>query len=422
MAAPHPRHSAKEESMSTLNDEQHALDEALEEYVRETNSRVGEVKPVPVKRTEHHEYTLAYRHVTEDLIRMFTVANGDTNPLWRDGNYATGSPWGGIVAPPLYFYTAAATTALPEPPRIAGFDLFHGGSRVRMHRPIRHGDTLSAQDVWNGVENRSRPGRPHRTLLFNGERRFYNQDDELVAALHTRIIGTARLPGTKTQGPKIGPDREIRPYSDTELKEVQDHYDDELAGKLRRGSQPRYWEDVREGDDLGTVLKGPLDILDLATFTGVVGAGIAHADKWEMIRTELSRSPRDPQTRALHYQMDWHLFDASAQAVGMPRAINFGAYMDINATHLVNNWLGDHGWFLEFDSRVGAPMFVGDLLRISGKVVRAYEEHGRGLVELALTGTVRDDIEVTAVRAIVQLPHRGFPDEVVHQVLSDVGA
>ena len=195
--------------------------------------------------------------------------------------------------------------------------------------------------------------------------------------------------------------------------EIYDHYDDELAGKLRRGAQPRFFEDVGEGDDLGLVLKGPLDALDVATFIGVAGVGIANADKWEMIRTELDRSPKDPDTGAYHYQMDWHIVDSSARSVGMPRAINFGAYIDMKATHLVNNWLGDHGWVREVETRLPAPMFSGEILRFTGKVVRTYEEDGAGLAELAITGVEREGVELIKAKVIVQLPHRSNPTEVV---------
>lgn len=335
--------------MTTIDTEQ-ALDDVLEEYLAEANAAVGEVKPVPARRITHHDYVLGFTQVTEDLIKMFSVANGDTNPMWRDPDYAAASPWGGLIAPPLFIYTASSVTPIPEPPAIEGFDLYAAGSRVEFHAPIRPGDRFSAEDVWNGVQNRSRPGRPHRTLIFNGERRFYNQQGDRLATLHCRAAGTVLLPGSPPVGKSLQ-GRELFAYSDDELQEIYSHYDQELAGDLRRGAEPRFWEDVSAGDDLGLVLKGPLDILDNAAFLGVIGGGLGFADKWEMIRTELGRSPRDPITRAYHYQMDWHLADSSAQAAGMPRAIAFGVFMEMNLTHLVNNWIGDHGWVQEFETR-----------------------------------------------------------------------
>lgn len=226
--------------------------------------------------------------------------------------------------------------------------------------------------------------------------------------------------GKSSGGESVGQSlqgRQLHAYTDEELQDIYSHYDQELAGELRRGAEPRFWEDVAAGDDLGLVLKGPLDILDNASFLGVLGGGcIAFADKWEMIRTELARSPRDPITRAYHYQMDWHLADSSAQAAGMPRAIAFGVYMEMNLTHLVNNWLGDHGWIQEFETRIGAPMFMGDTLRITGQVTRMYEEDGIGLAELEIRAVEQPGIVLMTARAVVRLPHRGHPNEVAQHL------
>ena len=397
------------------------LDAVLEQWMERANVGVGEVEPVPERRTSAYGFALTYKDVTEDLIRMFTVVNGDTNPLWRDPEYAAKSPWGGIVAPPMYVYCVSGRATMPAPPDV-DCDLFFAGAKVEMYRPFRPGDRLTAEDVRNPVENKSKPGRPHRTLLVNGERRFYNQEGDLVAVHRSRHVLTATLPGAEPQFANIDVERPLRPYSDEELKEVYDHYDAELAGELRRGAEPRFWEDVHPGDELGVVIKGPLDILDLAGYVGVAGSALANASKWEILRPAPHRQRRDPATRAYHYSMTWHLHDGLAQMGGMPRAMNFGALMNMNATHLVNNWLGDHGWVHEFETRITAPMLIGEILRLTGEVVRTYEEDGRGVAELALRGVERNGIELLRGRAIVQLPHRGNPDEVVRQVLSGAGA
>jgi acyl dehydratase len=394
----------------------------LREYVEELNAKIGETTPVPLVRKRHHEYTLAYRHVTPDLIRMFATVNGDTNPLWRDAEYAAGSPWGGIIAPPLYSDAIGAAIALPAPPQVEGLDLMAAGSTVHMYKPFRPGDEIHADDVWGGITEHSRPGRPYQTFIMQGDRRFFNQRGELVCVLSSRVLLTVPRAGTPSGGaarPK--PDRELRRYTEKQLQEIYAHYDDELAGKLRRGATPRFWEDVQAGDELGLVIKGPLDILDLAGFVGVVGSGISFAEKWAMIRTEPERSVRDPQTGAHHFQMTWHLSDGAAQAAGQPRAINFGVFMEINFAHAITNWLGDHGWVREFDAKITAPMYIGDTMRITGQVVRTYEEDGRGLAELALTGVQQDGLELMKVRAIVQLPHTGRPGEVAEDVLSADG-
>ena len=63
-------------------------------------------------------------------------------------------------------------------------------------------------------------------------------------------------------------------------------------------------------------------------------------------------------------------------------------------------------------------MFMGETMRVTGKVARVYEEDGRGLVDLDVTGVQRDGIAVIHVTATVQLPHQGKPDEVAAQVIA----
>ena len=53
--------------------------------------------------------------------------------------------------------------------------------------------------------------------------------------------------------------REKKPYYSKEtLDMIHRYYDDELAGKHRRGASILYWEDVAEGEELPTVIEGPL--------------------------------------------------------------------------------------------------------------------------------------------------------------------
>lgn len=77
------------------------------------------------------------------------------------------------------------------------------------------------------------------------------------------MLATIPLPGHGDNLAPPQPGRELTAYSDAELDGIYDHYDQELAGELRRGAEPRFWEDVAVGDGLGVVLKGPLDTLTM---------------------------------------------------------------------------------------------------------------------------------------------------------------
>ena len=65
-----------------------------EEAIELMRRRIG--IPQHSSRRPHNEW------VTYDGIRHFAVGNGDTNPLWSDRNYASGTQWGDVIAPALF--------------------------------------------------------------------------------------------------------------------------------------------------------------------------------------------------------------------------------------------------------------------------------------------------------------------------------
>jgi acyl dehydratase len=392
-------------------------DTIIDEYIAHWNSRIGESKPVGLHRKSHRAYVLANRHITDDLIRNFVVCHGDANPLWRDEDYAKASPWGRIVAPPMQLITVSAATIQPPPPPVKGWTLMAAGSEYTIERPLVPGDVIDGTDVWMGFVERSKPDKPHRMFILTAERRFTDQNGDPVGKLAMRVFVMAPRSGFEAEEGQVGPAPRKRPrYSDEQLAEVYAHYDDENAGKLRRGSEPRFWEDVNEGDDVGKLIKGPVDLQDTASFISMVGGGVGFAEKWMLIKDEIDLSPRDPVTNAYHFNFDWHIDDGSAQAMGQPMAMVFGTQIEANCSHLLTNWCGDHGFVRVMDNRIIAPMFVGETAYFQGKVTRKYEEDGRGLVEIMIQASQQDGIPIGTQRAVVQLPHRGRPNEVVHEV------
>lgn len=395
----------------------------IDDYIADQNARIGEKSPVPVLRFKHRDYTMANRFVTDDLIRHFGLSVGDTNPLWRDEAYAKASPWGRLIAPPMFMVSVSGGSKGAEPPKVPEWSLMHAGNQYEMERPFLPGDVIDGEDVWGGLKEMTKQDRPYRMFLQSGERHFTDQGGAYVGKVISRSVAmTPKDAEAHKPVETSNADLQRRSYSDEELKEIYDHYDDEIAGKLRRGAEPRFWEDVNEGDDVGQIIKGPVDILEVASFVGIAGVGLGYADKWMLIKEELAHSPRDPETRAYHFNMSWHMSDGAARAMGQPLAINFGHLIEIYYAHAVSNWMGDHAYTRLMDNRSINAMYVGDTLRINGKVIRKYEEAGRGLIEIMMRGVQQDGVLVGQSRAIVQLPHKGHAEEVVQEMLSGVSS
>jgi acyl dehydratase len=125
-------------------------------------------------------------------IRRFAVATDDLNPLYLDDDYAQKSPYGGLIAPPL-FYMAPLTNPVslselrpdglpyegkfPIPPTPLP-RLMDGGTEIEFFAPIRAGDTLTGRcrilDIYQ------KDGRTGPLIFVVRESTYTNQRGEVV--------------------------------------------------------------------------------------------------------------------------------------------------------------------------------------------------------------------------------------------------
>ena len=70
---------------------------------------------------------------TADAIRQFVRGVGDDNPLWLNADYAAGTRWGSMLAPPSFLYAVDATIVAPKLP---GVQWIYAGTRWRW---LNHG-------------------------------------------------------------------------------------------------------------------------------------------------------------------------------------------------------------------------------------------------------------------------------------------
>jgi acyl dehydratase len=134
--------------------------------------------------------------IDKGLIRRYVDAVGDPNPLWQDEEYARGTEYGGIIAPPWLLCALMATfpivsqaktlpSAVPEVtlPRERVLD---GGGEWEFSLPLRVGDTITAHTKLAKVFERE--GRMGKMLFFVYETNYTNQRSELVARSSSTLI------------------------------------------------------------------------------------------------------------------------------------------------------------------------------------------------------------------------------------------
>ena len=138
--------------------------------------------------------------VTKTSIRRFARAIGDDSPLYWDEEYAAKTQWGGIVAPPTFFFTLgyyddAPGTELREDgrPIRTGLDVplpvsrtVGGASSVELGEPIRPGDVITVmKKVADVYSKEGKSGRLYFTVV---ETSYTNQKGELVARERASFI------------------------------------------------------------------------------------------------------------------------------------------------------------------------------------------------------------------------------------------
>lgn len=322
--------------------------------------------------------------ITADDIRRYADSNGDKNPLYRDAEYAVKSRFGGIIAPNTFLdlcqhYTATAIGGLP------GAHAFHSGNRVEFYAPVRPGDVISP--TFRPYVMTEKSGKfAGRMVLVDMEILYRNQFDQLVGKAHGHIMRLSR-----TEARDRGKYREQRrePYKPAELEAIADCY----AAESVRGATPRYWEDVRIGDRLGPIVRGPLRISEIA-FRGWNGGGRlsgaggrvlgAHYYQFAEYEKRPGYAEVEEKTGVADHPHRGHWEEDFARKIGVPGAYDIAVQRTAWLACLATNWAGDAGWLKKIWDQFRFFNVEGDTTWAEGSVVAKYVRDGEYLVELDL--------------------------------------
>lgn len=204
---------------------------------------------------------------TEDNIRNFAHGCGNDNPLHCDPDYAKKTRWGGLIAPGMMAgIINKPMLGDPVPDEIKalrkslfkGVHVFVSGSTWDFYRPIYPGDTIYS---FNGDETCEvkQSEFAGRSVISTRRDVKLNQRGEVVSVYRILRVMTER----KTAAKK-GKYSAIEPatYTDDDIAKIDAVYAEEKV----QGASKRYFEDVAEGDALGTQAKGPLTVTDVICF------------------------------------------------------------------------------------------------------------------------------------------------------------
>lgn len=376
-----------------------------DETIEALQRRIG----IPVRRRHRPHVTVT----TEDSIRHFANGIGQDDPIHCDPEHGCSSPWGSVIAPPLYF----SATGAPEPVEwsaeqadamgggdpLAGIGQYMIGEQWVFHRPVRPGDRVLQRQSLHRVEERPTSNPDRRALWVTHLVLHLDPNGRRFAETERTFHHADRDPSGAGGRSEAAPS-EPASYDAEAFAAIEEAY----AKEAQRGSTPRYADDVAVGEPLGTIVRGPLTVGDIISYhigIGWGGFGVgstrqAWKRRQKMPKLFVPNSQGVPDTvQRCHWEDEW------AQQLGQPLAYDYGAMRSNWATSLIRNWMGDTGWLWRFESRIRRFNHRGDTTWFSGTVVAVDRE--RGQVDVEIEGVNQRGTQTCTATASILLPRRG---------------
>lgn len=344
-----------------------------------------------------------HREINDDAIRHFAYGIGDDNPLWLDEEYAKGTRWGDLIAPPCILYSTDNIVS-GAVHGFAGVHAMFAGTDWRWYGPIRRGTRIqSVASLEDLIEHEtSFAGRSiqqvYRVKFFN------EKTGELLADADSWCFrterDTARESGTKYQ-PK---EREFPHYTREDMERITQAYVNEEV----RGATPRHWEDVQVGDQLPPILKGPYTVTSVVVWMQTWGNYAVHAHK--IAHKYYHQHPGLAITNefgAYEPPVRVHWDHEFAREVGVPRAYDYGPERISWLGNLMTNWIGDDGSLSRLNILIRRHNPIGDLTTCKGTVTGKRLDGGKGIVTCDLWTENQDGLVTSQGSAEAQLPRKG---------------
>ena len=346
------------------------------------------------------EYGGFQRDATIDTITNFSNGVGDFNPLFRDPGYGRWTRFSSMIAHPIF----PISVDWPGRTRwgLPGVHGFGVANDWEFYRVVRPGDRLNAYVRVLGAEEKQ-SSFSKRLVIQYTEHLFTNQRDEPVA----RTIGICTR-HERQAAREVGKYSQVKEatYSDAEIDQIL-KLEAEEPNHIR-GAETRYWEDVREGEQLPSIVRGPLSLQDITGF--LVGCGHrSHAHG--VLYSQASRHPqhyfRNRQAGGgIEYTGIAHMRSEVAKNVGVPAGYDYLPQRIAWLTTMVTNWMGDDGFLKRLRMEARKFNLLGDTTWCEGKVTRKYIKDDYALVDIDIwCKNQRGEVTALGV-ATVMLPSR----------------
>lgn len=383
-------------------------DRITDEGIERLRSRIGVARP--------HSAPPHYRRPNEDAFRLVALAYGDDNPLWCDPVYAAATRWAGPIAPP---HLVGGDTLIGEdevasiPPEhqdllkgdpLGGVHAFYSGSFREWWNPLRPDQEVLRRNALVGVEDKIGEFAGRTVHEWFGEV-FAVAGGPVLSGQFRLMIRAEREKAVENRTNEA---IEIAPYTDEEIDAISEQIGQERS--RRRGSEPRFWEDVAIGDTIGPLVKGPLRVTDMVVWHTGMGMGLYGVAALRLADDQRRRMPRffkrddlnipDVQQR-VHWDPEW------ARRAGNPASYDYGRMRETWLIHLCTDWMGDDAWLWKLDCQFRKFNYVGDTHWMKGAITAKYLAEGdRPAVDVEIWGENQRGERTTPGHATILLPSK----------------
>jgi acyl dehydratase len=363
-----------------------------DERLAELKSKVG----VPKTRT-YEDWELDDAKVLRSQIRSWAVLLGDMRPLFVDADYAAASPWKTLIAPPSVLTCYEQID--PEVESLPGSQSILERAIVEWERPIRLNDILVPSSEIESVDDVTQGAVEGRVVAMTVATEVQNQDRAVVGRMRLAYRCVER--GTAAQRALFGERSDAHMHTKADIDALREEYKQER----QRGAEALYIEDVKAGMELEHVLKGP------TTRPKYLGRMVGnwywgHLQGWEKYDSipELffKNENNSPEPIAA---TDWGHHRAQRWG-GLPGALDSNSERIHYFSHLLLNWMGDHGHPSRMNLQFPIQNMVGDVTRSYGRVTGTRVDGERGIATLDLWQENQLGERVTTGTAEVFLPTR----------------
>jgi acyl dehydratase len=339
---------------------------------------------------------------TRDAIRHYAHGIGDDNPLWNDPSYAEKTQYGAIVALPSFLFSTSRIVS-GYCGGLSGVHAMWAGADWTWYKPVLRNDVITTTaHLKDLIEHQTKfAGRAFQQIYHT---EFFNQHGDKVAECDSWVFRTDRDEARERGTKYVEARGRVEQYTEEQIQEFYKLY----AAEEIRGSTPRYWEDVTEGEALPRMMKGPMTVTGFIAYAQGWGGLYIRANKLaaKMIMKHPGLGiknrfgvPDCPER--VHWDEEFAL------EVGAPGAYDYGPERCSWLTHHVTNWMGDAGFLQKSKCQIRRHNPDGDAIFIDGTVTRKWIENGKFLVEIQQKAmTARDELSASGA-SIVELPSRG---------------